>query len=296
MEKIPSGICQYFTALPSITIPESVKCIGGDAFYGCNILRKVTVPANVDSVGQDAFYATGLQQVVWNARACKDIITTYPRIFSTEAPIVSFIFGKEVERIPAALCESRSKLISIVISNSVKEIGRRAFMDCTALNKLTLGTGLKTIGEYAFSGCAALKTVAIPDSVETMEYAAFGNCTKLATITIGKNLKTMNGGTFTGCSAITSITWNATHCEDFNLQTSNGSDRYSPFRSSVKQITSFTFADGVEMIPAQLCYGMEQLPSVTIPGSVNHIGKYAFYNNKALAAVAMEDGTGELDI
>lgn len=296
VEKIPSGICQHFSALPSITIPESVKCIGGDAFYGCNILRKVTVPVNVDSVGQDAFYATGLQQVVWNARACKDIITTYPRIFSTEAPIVSFTFGKEVERIPAALCENRSKLISIVVPNSVKEIGRRAFMDCTALNKLTLGTGLKTIGEYAFSGCAALKSVIIPDSVETMEYAAFGNCTKLATLTIGKNLKTMNGGAFTGCSAITSIAWNATCCEDFNLQSSNGSDRYSPFRSSAKQITSFTFADGVETIPAQLCYGMEQLPAVAIPGSVRQIGKYAFYNNKALASIAMEDGTGELDI
>lgn len=299
VEKIPSGICQHFTALSSITIPEGVRCIGGDAFYDCSKLRKITVPVNVDSVGYDAFGAPGLQQVVWNARACKDMVLTYssPRYFSAEAPIISFVFGEEVERIPVALCKDRNKLVSITIPNSVQEIGKDAFMGCSALNKLSLGSGLKTIREYAFSDCAALKTLTIPDNVETMEYAAFRNCTKLATLTIGKNLKTMDGGTFSNCSAITNITWNATNCADFNLITSApGSRRYSPFDSSVKQITSFTFANDIKTIPAQLCYGMEQLSEITIPSSVKQIGRYAFYGNKLLVTITMEDGTGELDI
>ena len=296
VDKIPSGICQYFTALPSVTISESVTCIGGYAFYDCNKLRKITIPVNVDSVGYDAFYASSLQQVVWNARSCKDMVLAYstPRYFSDEAPIVSFTFGKEVERIPAALCESRSKLISIVIPNSVKEIGRRAFMDCTALNKLTLGTGLKTIGEYAFSGCAALKSVIIPDSVETMKYATFGSCTKLATITIGKNVQNMDGSAFYGCSAITSVVWNAKQCNDFDM--ANGEGLYSPFSSAREQITEVTFGTEVQNIPAQLFAKMTKLSSINIPSSVIRIGDNAFYNNKALAAVAMEDGTGELDI
>ena len=296
VEKIPSGICQYFTALPSVTIPESVTCIGGDAFYGCSKLRKITVPVNVDSVGYDAFYASGLQQVVWNARACKDMVLAYsdPRYFSSEAPIVSFTFGKEVERIPAALCEGRSKLVSVVIPNSVQEIGKRAFMDCTTLNKLTLGSGLKTIEKYAFSGCAALKSVIIPDSVETMEYAAFGSCTKLATLTIGKNVQNMDGSAFYGCSAITSVVWNAKQCNDFDM--SNGEGLYSPFSSAREQITEVTFGTEVQSIPAQLFAKMTKLPSVNIPSSVIRIGNNAFYNNKALASVTMEDGTGELDI
>ena len=39
----------------SVTIPNAVKCIGDDAFYGCSGLTSVTIPDSVTSIGDSAF-------------------------------------------------------------------------------------------------------------------------------------------------------------------------------------------------------------------------------------------------
>ena len=41
--------------LESVTIPNSVKCIGPSAFYNCNNLTSVTIPESVTSIESDAF-------------------------------------------------------------------------------------------------------------------------------------------------------------------------------------------------------------------------------------------------
>ena len=42
--------------LTSVTIPNSVTCIGGAAFSGCSGLTSVTIPNSVTSIGGSAFY------------------------------------------------------------------------------------------------------------------------------------------------------------------------------------------------------------------------------------------------
>ena len=46
----------YCSGLTSVTIPNSVTSIGGDAFYGCSGLTSVTIPNSVTSIGARAFY------------------------------------------------------------------------------------------------------------------------------------------------------------------------------------------------------------------------------------------------
>ena len=84
---------------------------------------------------------------------------------------------------------------------------------------------------------------------------------------------------FVGCDSLTSVVWNVKKCSDFkNLEN-------RPFRAN--NITSFTFGDEVEHIPAYLCYRMENLTSIEIPNSVTSIGECAFSNGEKLTIVLL---------
>ena len=51
------------------------------------------------------------------------------------------------------------ELTSVVIPNSVENIGEQAFQGCTGLKSVTIGSGVTTIGSKAFNYCNALETV-----------------------------------------------------------------------------------------------------------------------------------------
>lgn len=290
VEKIPSGICQHFSALvsvtipasvtsiessafygcsvlPSVTIPEGVTYIGGSAFYGCNKLRKLTIPASVDSVGYNAFNATGLQQVVWNSRACKDMDSYYsPQTFSTDAPIISFTFGKEVERIPVSLCKGLGKLVNITIPNNVKYIGQSAFEGCGALTTLTIGDGVEEIATHAFSKCTGLQRVTFGKSLKYIQEGAFYYCSKLESVILPDSIEYIGWYAFKGNSSLeTLVIGNNPRCVTV---IDDGA-----FRGS--QLKELVIPDGVKRIGG--AFGdCSSLAKVTIGKNVECIADKAF--------------------
>ncbi|WP_287725058.1 leucine-rich repeat domain-containing protein, partial [Barnesiella sp.] len=100
------------TGLTEVTIPNAVTSIGINAFYGCTGLTEVTIPNSVTTIGERAFYrCTGLQTVIWNARNAEYYNgLSYDSPFSNCDRLTDFVFGEEVEHIPAYLCRELTLL------------------------------------------------------------------------------------------------------------------------------------------------------------------------------------------
>ena len=83
-------------------------------------------------------------------------------------------------------CES---LQSIVIPESVTEIGEDAFYWCRSLQSIVIPESVTKIGEYAFEGCESLQSIVIPDSVTEIGRHSFEYCSSLQSIVIPKGTK-----------------------------------------------------------------------------------------------------------
>ncbi|MGM9747082.1 MAG: leucine-rich repeat protein [Paludibacteraceae bacterium] len=210
-------------------------------------------------------------------------------------------------------------LTSVTIPNSVTSIGYSAFYDCSGLTSVTIPNSVTSIGKSAFYGCSGLTSVVwnakncadfapyyndnddysqyyygpfcdivskitsftFGDEVEHIPaYLCYG-MENLTSVTIPNSVTSIGEYAFYSRSGLTSVVWNAKNCADFSSSPfSSSSFSSSSFSSS---ITSFTFGNAVEHIPAYLCYGLSSLNAVTIGNSVGSIGAYAFYGCSSLS-------------
>ena len=144
-------------------IPDSVTCIGCEAFAYCKYLKTVYIPDNVTHIDSDAF---------WQCESLETI--TIPN------NIINIGYG--------AFAQCRS-LETITIPDSVKYIGYYAFYDCKSLMSITIPNGVINIGKSAFSFCNSLTSITIPDSVTSIGDGSFYYCLSLKEVIFkGKTL------------------------------------------------------------------------------------------------------------
>ena len=178
------------TGLTSITIPDSVTSIEGNAFVGCN---------NLEYNEYDNAYYLGNE--------------TNPYLVLVKAKdtsITSCVISEQTKVIYDSAFRDCTGLLSAVIGNSVTSIGDRAFYNCSGLASVTIGNGVTSIGSSAFYGCSGLASVTIPDSVTSIGYAAFRNCTGLTSVTIPDSVTYIGYYAFEGCTGLTSVTFKNT--------------------------------------------------------------------------------------
>lgn len=161
-------------------------------------------------------------------------------------------------------------LESVVIPDSVKEIGKYAFASCTNLKSVTMGNGMKKINERAFGDCDNLNSVHIDDLSNWCElyiYSQYStplyyakhlylNGKEVQNLIIPADVKSVKQYVFCRCEGLTSI----------------------------------SMLDGVTSIGARAFDSCTGLISATIAATVTTIENHAFYNCKSLKSLDIKEG------
>lgn len=184
-------------SLTSVTFPPNLKNVGeiadwthkehseeagSGAFQDCTNLREVVFNDNV-VLGNYTFFRSGIERVDWadGMRAGIFAFSLCPELAEVNIP-------GTIERIPAAVFESSSKITKIKFNPGTKVIDDRAFAG-TRISYIDWGGAESTvekIGHTAFQNCP-LGMLSFPESLKEIGENAFFDC-QLTDVTLSSTL------------------------------------------------------------------------------------------------------------
>lgn len=98
------------------------------------------------------------------------------------------------------------KLQTLLVPNTVNEIGANAFARCYALNSATIPGSVKRIGDGAFEFDTALNDISLGEGITEIGNNAFMVCNRLSDIKLPQTLTKIGSQAFLSCTELNEIT------------------------------------------------------------------------------------------
>lgn len=246
--------------LTKTTIPNYIKTIGEDAFFGQSKLTSVTIPDSVTTIGRRAFMNTSA-------------------LTNIEIPNSITSIGEDAF--------TDSGLINLTIPGSVIDIGIEAFSSCDVLQSVNISEGVKNIGARAFSNCSGLTTVIIPNSVTAIADDGFKN---------SGSYSLKGATTFYVKSGSFAETWakkaQVNYITDFTLDNNGGvlNGAQTTLLTYIGNKGKYEVPSSVNIVDDMAFAFHSELKSVIIPQGVTSIGTYAFAMCQSLTDIVLPEG------
>ncbi len=318
----------YSTAFPSsvreLEFGDAVECIPKYMCSKMTILVKLKVGRNVREMPSNCFSnCKNLETVEWNAVSMEDAGTPFA------SSVTQITFGKDVERIPENLCSKLKNLTSVVLPESLKEIGGSAFSytglksvhipdrvksiesyvfeGCEALKEAVMGKEINYIGYSAFNSCSALENIVIPENVDSIAGFAFSDCSALTSIVIPDNVEVIDDHAFSDCEKLVSLTMGkkvrkidyrafddctALDSVYWNAEAFRGNGSEGVLPHTFRKIV---FGESVEYVPVGLCKDNANLTIVKMGSHIRTIGASAFKQCTALKEVVLPPDVANIE-
>lgn len=185
--------------IKTVVVSEGVTSIGENVFENCQNMEKISLPTTLTSIGHAAFMQGD--------------------------GYVNTVYG----------------LTEITIPSSVTSIGGSAFWG-SAISSLVIPESVTEIGKYACRDCAALKSVTINGTV--IGEFMFVSCTKLSTFNIGSKLKKIGSNVFNYCGALRTITYDGTLAKWQAIEKGSNWDGRSAMETAQSGLVKIQCTDG----------------------------------------------------
>ena len=195
---LPDSVCDIYgdafrncTNLENIYFSYDLEYIGGDAFSGCDNLKDVYFYGTEDdwnnieiSEGNESLQNATVHFLFNNENLCGGHInyafdeTTGILTLTGRGTTYDYSSGEDI----FSPFYNNDKIKKVIVSEGVNYIGQDLFYGCSNLKEISLPSTLCALGQGCFWGCSSLESITIPYSVTFIGYYAFTDCTALKDI------------------------------------------------------------------------------------------------------------------
>lgn len=282
------------TECKNLEIPEGTSAIKKYAFSNA-VFETVVIPSTLKTVASSAFSNVELNGVYINdlanwctiAFANKDASPLYQahslylngeHLTTVEIPVESV----------AKFAFMNSDIETLVVPNTVKTIGDNAFAGCDSIKTLTID--MATV-PASFAGCPNLNKVVFGESVTAISKNAFKGCGALSHIEFAENIATIESAAFADCSSLKYVnvpSFDKWFNVNFIDEKANPVYYAQELYVNGVKMEEIRIPEGTTSIKPYMFSGGTLYKKVTIPASVDTIGKSAFSSCINLEAVYVE--------
>ena len=318
--EIPAGVTSIggsafygCSNLESVTFAEGsqLASIGWNVFYGCSSLTTIEIPAGVTSIGSEAFrHCSNLESVTF---AKESQLTSIGRdAFRDCISLKSIEIPAGVKSIGDAAFLHCYNLNTVYYAGSIDNWfnfgyggaysnplsnGAELYIGGELVTEVVVPESVTTIG-YQLTGCTSLTSITIHSGVTSIGSSAFYNCSNLESVTFaeGSQLTSIGGSAFSVCSGLTSISIPA-GVTSIGSSAFSGTSAKNVYITDIEAWCNIEFGDddsnplyngGVLWLNGEIVF------ELNIPGTVERIGNYAFYNSERVKNVVIEEGVTEI--
>lgn len=152
--------------LSDIQIPSTVTTIKSGAFNDCKALKTITLPASLSAFGNQPYM---VKSIFSGCSGLKSILVEASnKYFESDG---TALYNKAKDTL---ICFPAG-VTSVVIPQSVKTIGKKAFCSCDSLQNIMFEDGVSdlVIEQQAFENCKNINKLVITSGIKEAKYQAF---------------------------------------------------------------------------------------------------------------------------